>query len=129
MKNVNAHREMTVLLVEDDPDISQLFRQSLAIRGYTVDTAPNGRAALEILGSAASLPSVIVADLHMPIMDGWEFLTALSKEPRLAGIPMVVLTAADDPARSAPRPSTILIKPVSIDDLIAAMQRAVTPAH
>jgi two-component system chemotaxis response regulator CheY len=129
MKNVNAHREMTVLLVEDDPDISQLFRQSLAIRGYTVDTAPNGRAALEILGSAASLPSVIVADLHMPIMDGWEFLTALSKEPRLAGIPVVVLTAADDPARSAPRPSTILIKPVSIDDLIAAMQRAVTPAH
>lgn len=117
-----------ILLVEDDADIRQLFHDSLELRNFEVETTDNGQAALEILAQATRLPSVIVADLHMPVMDGWELLTRLAEDPRLAGIPVVVLTAANDANKSAPRPSAMLIKPVSIDDLVAAITSAMGPA-
>ena len=117
-----------VLIVEDDGDIRSLFEAGLVMRGFAVETAKNGRDALALMESAlaqqTALPSVIVADLHMPVMDGWQFLTVLSQHPQLSAIPIVVLTAADDPSRSAPRPETVLIKSVAMDDLAAALSAA-----
>lgn len=113
-----------VLIVEDDGDIRSLFEAGLAMRGYTVETASHGHEALQLMAPGRALPSVIVADLHMPIMDGWQFLTALAADPRLSSIPIIVLTAADDPTKHAPRPSTILIKPVAMDTLAAAISAA-----
>lgn len=113
-----------VLIVEDDGDIRSLFEAGLAMRGYTVETAANGHEALVMMAPGQTLPSVIVADLHMPVMDGWQFLTLLAEDPRLSAIPIIVLTAADDPSKQAPRPSTILIKPVAMDDLAAAITEA-----
>lgn len=110
-----------ILVVEDDPDIRLLFSATLAVRGFEVSTASNGEAALAALAHGP-LPAVIVADLHMPVMDGWELLTALRADPRVSSIPVIVLTAADDPSRAGPRPSTILIKPVSTETLIGAIQ-------
>lgn len=121
---VNIAPEMRVLIVEDDPDIRQLFTTTLSLRGFEVCTASNGDEALTVLGSGPP-PAVIVADLHMPVMDGWELLTALRADPRLASIPVVVLTAADDPGRAAPRPGTILIKPVSTERLVDAIEAAI----
>jgi CheY-like chemotaxis protein len=117
-----------VLIVEDDRDICSLFEAGLAMRGYTVQTASNGHDALAMLAPGHPLPSVIVADLHMPVMDGWQFLAALAEDPRLSAIPVVVLTAADDPSKSVPRPSTILIKPVTMDHLEAAITEAAQAA-
>ena len=119
-----------VLIVEDDGDIRSLFEAGLVMRGFIVETAMDGRDALarmeRALAQHAPLPSVIVADLHMPVMDGWQFLTALSQHGRLSTIPIVVLTAADDPSKSAPRPATVLIKPVAMDELAAALRAAAT---
>jgi CheY-like chemotaxis protein len=118
-----------VLIVEDDGDIRSLFEAGLAMRGFVVETAANGQEALAmmelaLMQQAPTLPSVIVADLHMPVMDGWQFLTALADHPHLAAIPIIVLTAADDPTKSAPRPQTMLIKPVTMDDLATAISEA-----
>jgi CheY-like chemotaxis protein len=115
---------LRVLIVDDDGDIRSLFEAGLAMRGYVIESAPNGHEALALMASTP-LPSVIVADLHMPVMDGWQLLTALAADPRLASIPVIVLTAADDPSKRAPRPSTILLKPVSLDALAAAITAAV----
>jgi CheY-like chemotaxis protein len=111
-------------MVEDDSDIRSLFQAALAVHGYTVDTASNGRDALAMLEPGHTLPSVIVCDLHMPVMDGWQLLIALADNPRLASIPVIVLTAADDPSKRAPRPATVLIKPVAMEDLVAAIGAA-----
>lgn len=116
--------ETCVLIVEDDPDIRLLFSTALSAHGYEVATASNGGEALAALASGP-LPTVIVSDLHMPVMDGWKFLSALHANPGLSAIPVVVLTAADDPAREAPRPDTILIKPVSTLALIDAIETAI----
>jgi CheY-like chemotaxis protein len=113
-----------VLLVEDDPDIRQLFTTALSVHGYEVHTASNGNEALAALASGP-LPTAIVADLHMPVMDGWKLLSALHADPRLSAIPVVVLTAADEPDREAPRPDTILIKPVPTQTLIDAIETAI----
>ncbi len=113
-----------MLIVDDDPDIRLLFSTALSVRGYDVDTASNGDEALAVLASGP-LPSAIVADLHMPVMDGWKFLSALHAHPELSAIPVVVLTAADEPGREAPRPDAILIKPVSTETLIDAIETAI----
>jgi CheY-like chemotaxis protein len=112
-----------VLIVEDDDDIRTLFEVGLTLRGFIVETAANGRDGMQAIASKP--PSVIVADLHMPVMDGWSFLTALSQDPRLSRIPVIILTAADDPSKTAPRPETILIKPVAMDELAGAITAAV----
>ncbi|HEX3765947.1 MAG TPA: response regulator [Kofleriaceae bacterium] len=121
---MSALPEPCVLIVEDDPDIRLLFSTALSVRGYQVATAGNGDEALAALESDR-LPSVIIADLHMPVMDGWKFLSALHADPRLSAIPVVVVTAADDPGRDAPRPSTVLLKPVSTETLIDAIETAI----
>ncbi len=119
--------DVRVLIVEDDHDIRSLFEAGLTMRGYAVETASNGHDALAILARDQPLPSVIIADLHMPVMDGWQLLTQLAEHPRLATIPVIVLTAADDPSKSAPRPPTILIKPVTMDELSNAINAAAQP--
>jgi CheY-like chemotaxis protein len=121
---VSAAANTCVLIVEDDPDIRQLFATALSVHGYAVDAASNGSEALAALASG-SLPTAIVADLHMPVMDGWKFLAALHADPRLSAIPVIVLTAADDPDREAPRPDMILTKPVSTQTLIDAIEAAI----
>jgi CheY-like chemotaxis protein len=112
---------LRLLIVDDDGDIRALFDASLTMRGYVVDSASNGQEALELLAAMAILPAVIIVDLHMPVMDGWELLTLLARDERLAAIPVIVLTAADDPSKPAPRPETVLIKPVAMDALEAAI--------
>ena len=112
------------MVVDDDPDIRLLFSTALSLRGYEVATASNGDEALAAL-AAGPLPAAIIADLHMPVMDGWTFLSALHADPRLSAIPLIVLTAADDPRREAPRPDAMLIKPVSTQTLIDAIETAI----
>jgi CheY-like chemotaxis protein len=121
---VSAAADICLLIVDDDADIRLLFSTALSARGYEVDTASNGDEALAALASGR-LPTAIIADLHMPVMDGWKLLSALHANPRLSTIPVVVLTAADDPSREGPRPDTILIKPVSTQTVIDAIEAAI----
>ena len=82
-----------VLLVEDEEVTRATIRRTLGDAGWSVSEAENGSAALERL--AERQPDVILLDLVMPEMDGFEFLTALRSNPAWRGIPVVVLTAMD----------------------------------
>jgi CheY-like chemotaxis protein len=82
-----------VLVVDDDPEVRTLFRRILEPDGYTVVEAPNGRVALERLGEIT--PGVILLDLMMPEMDGFEFVAEFRRHEAWRAIPIVVVTAKD----------------------------------
>ncbi len=86
-------REGDVLLVDDEPAMRQLARQALERNGWCVIEAANGAEALEQV--ARAIPSVILLDLNMPVMDGFAFLRELRARPDGAHVPVVVLTALD----------------------------------
>ena len=121
---MGADGQRSVLIVEDDPDIALLFVTTLGMHHITVHAVRDGAEALAAL-EAGLRPDAIVTDLHMPIMDGWELLAALHDHPVFASIPLLVLTAGDEPRREAPRPATILKKPVSTERLIEAIDAAI----
>jgi adenylate cyclase len=83
----------TALVVEDDDEQRQLVGATLGARGWTVREAENGRLALDAI--AAELPDVILLDLMMPEMDGFELVAALQANARWRDIPVVVVTALD----------------------------------
>jgi CheY-like chemotaxis protein len=81
-----------VLVVEDDPDTSEVLVKILGDVGYTVQLAENGRKALDQL-QAGLQPDLIVLDMLLPILDGWHFLDDLKRMPRLNRVPIVITTA------------------------------------
>jgi GAF domain-containing protein/CheY-like chemotaxis protein len=86
-------RDLPVLIVDDDAGIRQLLRRMLEPAGYTVVEAENGRVALDRLRE--TVPSVVVLDLMMPEMDGFEFVTEFRRHEPWRAIPIVVITAKD----------------------------------
>src|SRR5690349_16993945 len=81
-----------VLVVDDDADIRETVSLILEDEGYEVQSAQDGAAALGVL-RAGPLPDVILLDLMMPVMNGWQFREQQTRDPRLAAIPVVVLSA------------------------------------
>jgi GAF domain-containing protein/CheY-like chemotaxis protein len=86
-------RDRPVLVVDDDAEVRQLLRRMLESEGFAVVEAENGRVALERLGGGS--PSLILLDLMMPEMDGFEFVTELRRHEGWRAIPIVVITARD----------------------------------
>jgi len=86
-------RDLPVLIVDDDAVLRQLLRRTLEPEGYTIVEAENGRAALDRLREIT--PSVILLDLMMPEMDGFEFVTEFRRHEGWRAIPIVVITARD----------------------------------
>ena len=114
-----AHRpeDQLVLVVDDNDDIREMEAQALETDGYRVSTAPNGRVALEL--AHARRPNLILLDLMMPVMTGWEFLGALREVPALASVPVVVVTALDD---AYPEGAVAFVrKPFFIETLLATV--------
>jgi CheY-like chemotaxis protein len=112
----------TVLVVEDDHDIRVSVRNLLEDEGYRVLTVTDGRAALELLERAEPSPSLIILDLMLPVMDGWQFAERLRASPRLAGIPIVIMSAYQDP----PPPEDVVAfvkKPIDTDTLLHVVDR------
>jgi CheY-like chemotaxis protein len=117
-----ASRE--VVVVDDDVDGREALAELLASRGYSVTTAGNGRDALDYL-RRSYLPGLIILDLMMPLMDGWEFLEHQSRDPALLDIPVVVLSATvPHHALSA---KAILMKPVQPKELFQIIERYLPP--
>src|SRR5512145_2334928 len=113
-----------ILLVEDDPGLRAALAEALREIGYEVACAGDGRDALAQLG-ARPTPAVILLDLAMPVMDGWSFRAAQRKDPRLAAIPTVVLSASltDPRALDELEPAAALSKPFDLERLIETVQR------
>jgi CheY-like chemotaxis protein len=81
-----------LLIVEDDFDIRDTLAQILEEEGYHVAGASNGQEALELL-QGGNAPCLILLDLMMPIMNGWQFRAEQLKDPRFSAIPVVVISA------------------------------------
>ena len=107
-----------ILLVDDDDDVREAFIDVLRNEGYEITTARNGCEALELLRRGAR-PGVILLDLMMPVMDGFEFRAQQLADPSLADLPVVVLTAGlvSERVRQL-RPLAYLTKPFDLDDLL-----------
>ncbi len=86
-------QDLPVLVVDDDPDFRELARRMLEREGYAVIEADNGRAALDRLRE--SVPGVVLLDLMMPEMDGFDFVAAARENPAWRSVPIVVITAKD----------------------------------
>ena len=110
----------TVLLVEDNDDVRDMMALALQIAGNYVITARNGREALHLLHELPR-PCLIILDLMMPVMNGWELKAALVSDPALAEIPTIVVSALSDEAMARAGATDFLAKPVDIDRLIEAV--------
>jgi CheY-like chemotaxis protein len=102
-----------VMVVEDDHLIRQVIAEALEEEGFEVVEAANGKEALEALRSAH--PSLILLDLMMPVMNGWEFRRAQLADPQIAEIPVIVLSALKDHQVEAQKSFT---KPFDLEDLL-----------
>jgi CheY-like chemotaxis protein len=113
-----------ILLVEDDDDTRELMAELLRTEGYTVDVASNGALALELLRKGDA-PALVIADMHMPVMNGRELLRRLRDEPGLAAVPIVILSGDATRDRDVLKggASGLVSKPVSIEMLLATVRR------
>jgi CheY-like chemotaxis protein len=91
-----ADASKRIMVVEDAEDIRDSVAEILETEGYEVVSAAHGREALEKLRAAAELPGLILLDLMMPVMDGFQFRTEQQRDSRLALIPVLLMTAGGD---------------------------------
>ena len=106
-----------VLLVDDNEEIRSGVAEILEDEGYTVAMAVNGKEALDLLRRGPP-PRLILLDLMMPVMDGWQFLAARRADAALSRIPVVILSAFAHPADRVAGVTAILSKPVDPGQLI-----------
>jgi CheY-like chemotaxis protein len=111
-----------ILIIEDDPDLREMMAQMLSLEGFRAETAANGREALQYL-SRGDIPDVILLDLMMPVMDGWEFRRRQRQDPALAPLPVVVLSALDAPRAADLGGTAYLKKPLDFDRLLDLVRR------
>jgi DNA-binding response OmpR family regulator len=117
-------RRETVLIVDDDAELRDTFRDALSAHGYAALCARNGREALQLLTRPAPgvcVPAAILLDLMMPEMNGWELLARLRASRSLADIPVLVVSVCDA-ARALEGVASYLEKPVEIGALLDALR-------
>jgi CheY-like chemotaxis protein len=110
---------MDILVVEDDDALREAMVEALRLEDYDALGAANGDEALAILREG-KLPQIIFLDLGMPVMDGWEFCRVLQASPKLAEIPIAVVSALSEPRRPPERrrDAGLFQKPVDLDILL-----------
>jgi DNA-binding response OmpR family regulator len=110
-----------VLIVEDDDDLRDMMAQLLSLEGFQAAAVANGREALEYLREEDA-PGVILLDLMMPVMDGWEFRRRQQADPALAAVPVIVLSALDQSRAWDVAADAVLKKPLDFDRLLALVR-------
>jgi CheY-like chemotaxis protein len=114
----------SVLVVDDEPDIALICRLALSLAGYDVESRESGRAALDYL--AAETPDVVLLDLRLPDLTGWEILDELRDSGRLPDLRVVLFSAHASIEESALAAGCVsfVAKPFTPDDLIKHVERA-----
>jgi DNA-binding response OmpR family regulator len=116
----------TVFIVEDDVDTREMLGRFLELEGYHVESAANGKLALERLD--AGMPAcVILLDLMMPVMDGWQFRREQARHAALADIPVIIVSAAGRDRIQQIDADAYLLKPVDLDELLARVTQYCSP--
>lgn len=119
VQNNNHTNHKNILVVEDNIDIQENLKATLENEGFSVYTADNGREALDQL-SKIPTPCVILLDLMMPVMNGWEFVEEINKDIMLSSIPIVVVTAIGD-VKKSPQNAEYIAKPINMAALMGAI--------
>jgi CheY-like chemotaxis protein len=114
-----------VMLIDDEPLVRETLQAFFIDEGYGTMTASDGEEALALLAAVTPRPDVIILDLTMPRVDGWQFLERRATEPSLATIPVVVLTALPNADVGG---ATVLHKPIRLDQLGAVVGKVVGAA-
>lgn len=115
-------RDAPILVVDDDTDLRETLGELLDEEGYETRLFENGRAALEFLRHGER-PKLILLDLMMPDMNGWQFREEQLKDVGLKDIPVVVMTASRGFETNPISAQEILYKPVGLGELIEAVER------
>jgi len=118
-----SRRGKTILVVDDDQDIRDTLTELLEDEGYAVVRASHGGEALEALRGEPR-PDLVLLDLMMPVMDGWQFRAEQRKDPAIASVPVLVISATgkDDKVASLAAVQ-FLKKPIHLDQLLDAVER------
>ncbi len=119
---VAPSKNLTVLVIDDEPTVRDLLSRYLIKEGFQVETAPNGQEGLHLAKKLR--PDAITLDVMMPVMDGWSVLSSLKADPELADIPVVVLTIVDNQNLGfALGASDYLTKPVDYKRLASVLEK------
>ena len=116
----------TVLIVEDDPDTREMLGKFLELEGFHVETAANGQLALDKLEGGTAV-SLILLDLMMPVMDGWQFRRRQLDDDRFAKIPTIVVSAAGRDRMAQVTADAYLAKPIDMDELLTRVAEFCRP--
>ena len=119
---------MKVLVVEDDPDVRELLDVMLTIEGFQTETAQDGRDGLRRLRESPQ-PDVVLLDLMMPVMNGWTFRDEQLRDPSLASIPVIVMSALGRGYVESLHPAGALQKPLDLDQVISMLHKVQTPGN
>lgn len=118
----------SILIVEDDLDIAENLKALLVLEGYSTSISKDGREALDHLHADRPKPDLILLDLMMPIMDGFQFYQAQQADPQLSNIPVVVMTAGGNVEAKVQSlgVQAYFRKPLDVDRLFATIERLVS---
>ena len=116
-----------ILIIEDEPTIAEMLQEVLQDEGYVVLLALNGETGLQTL--ATQQPDLILCDLMMPIMSGWQVLEALQEPPYSGSIPVIMMSAGQHPAPTyAGMYRAFLEKPINLYSLLKLIEELLTPS-
>ena len=122
-----------VLIVDDDPEIRSVVRMILESRGMRVEEAPTGEDALDRLRGEEAKPDLVLLDVMMPGMTGWEVLKELKDDPELRSIPVVMLSALEPTVDDMMRPEfdelvDYVLKPDLTSGLLDRFKKKIAPS-
>lgn len=117
----------TILIVEDDAQLRHVLEMVLVEEGFRVKLCADGQAAIDTLQAAQldgkKLPSMIILDLNMPVVDGWTVAKWLDDDPELGAIPVIVTSATREQGEKAKalHADAFLVKPFSTDEILGVV--------
>jgi CheY-like chemotaxis protein len=127
-----ASADRVVFVVDDDDDIRTAVQEVLEEEGYTTQGACNGREALELLRGSTDLPALVLLDLMMPEMDGWELLVRMAEDTELCQIPVALMSAHpsirqafEHDRKKVVGASMLLPQPLNLLRLLSVVERVV----
>lgn len=111
---------INILIIEDDNAIRNAMSSVLELEGYSTGLASNGKQAMDMI-KAGHLPDIILLDMMMPIMSGWDFLDFVRANSKTSQIPIIVVSAYAESAKSV-RPQAVVPKPVRVNSLLETIE-------